>query len=63
VRKIIKIDTTKNCAWCPYRDEYFDRKTKSDKNKCRLTKRIIKDILTIPDWCPLDDYIEIKEVK
>ena len=59
--KVLEIQTVTCCGWCPHRIEYFDYKTKSDKNKCSKTKRIIPhsaihSYQKFPKWCPLEDY-------
>ena len=58
--KILDIATTKNCGWCPHREEFFDYKSKTDKYRCRKTRRIIHNLMTFPSWCRLEDYKEAK---
>jgi hypothetical protein len=45
--KIIEVD---NCAGCPYRDG-----TTFVHSICALKLDEIKNIHTIPEWCPLED--------
>ena len=59
--KILKIETVSSCIHCPSSIEYFDYKTKGDKYRCLKTKRRIYKMLSIPSWCPLEDYKEVKD--
>jgi len=64
-RKILILKTVSCCRNCPHRVEFFDyrAKTKKDKMKCFKTKRRIRQMLSIPSWCPLEDYKEADHEK
>ena len=49
--KIIKVNTCNNCPYIrwDWKGDYCNKK--NDKK--------IKDIDTIPSWCPLEDYKEV----
>lgn len=51
----MKIITVEWCVTCPYKTEKNMRVDYVNWCKCG---RMIENIYTIPEWCPLEDYEE-----